>query len=157
MPGNCARQASKYPIVRLSVGSQVHTQCIEHENARASTYQQVPQGLGSAVQIHAAEMAKQPLWTAKRSRARIGYMLANDDGQYAIKTADHTFPLTERFLVSTSGVVKCAAPPKTDRPKGHQDEPELAKTFRPSAMQAFIRINLSWLVQLAVLVIRQID
>ena len=65
--------------------------------------------------------------------------------------------LTERFLVSTSGVVKCAAPPKTDRPKRRQDEPELAKTFRPSAMQAFMRINLSRSVQSAVLVIRQID
>ena len=85
------------------------------------------------------EIAKQPLWIAKRSRARLGYMLANADGQYAINTADHTFPLTEKFLVSTSGVVKCAALPKMEQINGSGDQPAVAKTFRPSAMHAFMR------------------
>ena len=104
-------------------------------NAKEFLYATQLQGIAHTVQLNTDEMSKQSIWTARRTRAKLGYMLADKDGQCCVRNTDHTFPLTDRFLISTSGIVKCCSAPKP-APAG---APMKAQTLRPTQMYAYMR------------------
>ena len=102
-------------------------------NIDAFLYETRSRRIADVCAYHCDEMSKQPIWTARRSRARIGYMLADENGKYVIKNADHTFPLTHNFLISVGGVVKCLQDPVKE------DGSFVSLAYRPSEMNAFLR------------------
>ena len=105
------------------------------KNAKTFLHDAASRGVATVVQWHVDEMAKQPIWHARRARRKLGYMLVAPDGRAIVENWDHTFPLASNYLISVHGVVKCARPPCPTRmhAKG------LVPTFRPSRTFAFTR------------------
>ena len=105
------------------------------KNAKTFLHDAASRGIATVAQWHVDEMAKQPIWHARRARRKLGYMLVAPDGRAVVENWDHTFPLAPSFLISLHGVVKCARPPCPKR----IHEKGLVPTFRPSRTFAFIR------------------
>ena len=95
------------------------------------------QGCAKVAQLHVDDMSKTPLYiSATPNRAPKGFMLKCQDGQPAFDQADHTFPLEQRMLIATGGIVVCAVPSDavvSDGPK------PAWPTARPAAMHAYVR------------------
>ena len=104
-------------------------------------HQAAATGIAKAVQLNVDQMKKTPIWISAAGRSKLGYMVLDADGHANIANADHSFPLTERFLLTLSGVVKCTTPyqPAGCEKTSAAGAPSLAPTFRPSSMSAYIR------------------
>ena len=95
---------------------------------------------GKACQINLDAMKKTPIFISAGGPRRAGYAVLDKTGKATIPNLDHDFPLTDRFSLALSGVVKCSSL-RTDasrqRDAGRSSAP--AKTLRPTSMTAFIR------------------
>ena len=90
-------------------------------------------------QLHGDDMCKVPIGIPARRGARVrGFGIHKRDGQPMFEELGHSFPIAQRFLLSTGGWVFCQAPQtKTEVPG---PKPQL-KTARPDTMHCFTRVT----------------
>ena len=88
-------------------------------------------------QVHGDDMAKVPMVIpARPGSSPKGFVMQCEDGQAAFTQLDHSFPVAERMLLSTSGWVFCDVPSEVVELDGAKPQ---IRTGRPSVVHAFVR------------------
>ena len=88
-------------------------------------------------QVHGDDMAKVPMVIpARPGSSPKGFVMQRDGGRPAFTQLDHSFPVAERMLLSTSGWVFCDVP--SVAVELGSEKPQL-RTGRPATVHAFVR------------------
>ena len=110
--------------------------------AKCWAYQSAAAGIAKVWQGAVDEMKKTPIFISANSCGRGSYALVDEEGQAALKTQDHDFPLAPAFLMSLGGVVECLTQPDLKKLKATRRTAfgkALVPTLRPSRVHGFLR------------------